>query len=388
MTGNAVDTESFASHRRELHNPGAEAIRDAFVELPKRGAIRVRCGWDARGPALEAMESCGFFALEIRPSPNGNEVCIDGLKGKAGPCYETGRTATYRGAAVAAMDDDHHVLTPALRVCEKTAGLYRLPPYRTLISVTDADPVLLGRLDTAPVPFDCDTYERDLHAVRERLPEASPGTGTAVAVLYPGPFRLLVLADGRMLRRGACVAIDSALAETLTATDRIRRLLPHRAAEAVPAPHLPALLAMRGSACLLDLPVAAAASADSPARGLLTGPEVRVDPNLRLLGHASPAFRHRLLAMIERGEPYFVLTGSDPAEAGGCCPSGEVGYANRLVKAGILWCYRPPTPPDACTSGIYALAGEIDLAEDGPVFSARRELRAKVAAALRAPPVV
>lgn len=65
-------------------------------------------------------------------------------------------------------------------------------------------------------------------------------------------------------------------------------------------------------------------------------------------------FKQRLLQLIGAREPYLVLTGSDPAVAGGCCPSTQVGVANRLVKAGALQAYAPPAPPDACTVTFYA----------------------------------
>ena len=108
------------------------------------------------------------------------------IRGFKGPCYETGRSASYEGEALAALDDDNHLLFVDMRVCEKTGGLYAQQPYEELVSVTDADPALMEKLDLEPVPFDCDTLERDAGNLREKV-SGEPVAERAKA-LYCGPF--------------------------------------------------------------------------------------------------------------------------------------------------------------------------------------------------------
>ena len=98
--------------------------------------------------------------------------------------------------------------------------------------------------------------------------------------------------------------------------------------------------------------------------------------NLGALNEASDDMRRRLLAMIERGDPYFILTGSDPNQKDGCCPSNEVGEANRLAEAGILDTLGASFNTD-CPVTIYAFLGEIKKG-DAPDFTKNEALRASV----------
>ncbi|HEY3319521.1 MAG TPA: nitrophenyl compound nitroreductase subunit ArsF family protein [Planctomycetota bacterium] len=107
---------------------------------------------------------------------------------------------------------------------------------------------------------------------------------------------------------------------------------------------------------------------------------------LSALRSASPPTRDRLKKLIERQDPYFVLTGSDPREAGGCCPSSDVGAANVLVEAGVLQSYVQPAPPGGCRVAFYALTGEIAVQGEVPSFSVNAALRQSVLAELLHPP--
>lgn len=74
-----------------------------------------------------------------------------------------------------------------------------------------------------------------------------------------------------------------------------------------------------------------------------------------------------------------MLTGSDPSDIQGCCPSSDVAAANRLVEAGILQSWQPPSPPDACPRTIYAFNREILAHEnDKPSFQENNDLRQTV----------
>jgi len=103
-------------------------------------------------------------------------------------------------------------------------------------------------------------------------------------------------------------------------------------------------------------------------------------PDLSALDRASDSIRRRLTVLIERADPYILMSGSDPGDLNGCCPSDEVGEANRLVSAGILCRMVPPAHPDACTTALYALAGEIkvEVGNENPVFTTNEALRATV----------
>lgn len=106
--------------------------------------------------------------------------------------------------------------------------------------------------------------------------------------------------------------------------------------------------------------------------------------DLDALDAVSPAMRKRLQAMIARGDPHFILTGSDPAATGGCCPSNEVGHAGRLVAAGILESWQPCGGDNACPSRFYAFRDEREPGAAPPVYRVNQPLRDRVAARLAA----
>ena len=88
----------------------------------------------------------------------------------------------------------------------------------------------------------------------------------------------------------------------------------------------------------------------------------------------------RLRTMIERGEEYFILTGSDPEQLKGCCPSDDVGATNLLVEAGILQLWTQPLHENACPSNIYAFASEVTEVDGKPKFTPNDALRQDVLA--------
>jgi hypothetical protein len=292
------------------------------------------------------IERAGFVGLTLE---NG---LVRAWKGKDGPCWETGRRATYRGAAAAALDDDKHLLFGTLRLCEKTARVYKLPPYAKVVEVTDPDPAYLGK---DPVPFDCDTFEADAAKLAASLAPVAPAETSPI--LYPGPFKLLILRDGTIVRRGQ--PVRAAAGELL------------RSGEVRPAPEGAAAenyldqYKARGALCLLgDLPFERSA----PRR-----------LSIEALADAAEATRRRLVKLIERKDDYFLLVGSDPADKDGCCPSDDVGHANALVKAGVLEAWTASAEA-ACPSTVYAFAGEIASRGEKPAFVKNEKLRADVLA--------
>jgi hypothetical protein len=358
---------AFLEHAVRLDDPTAEAVRDAFTALPRRGSLACVCRWERRLEILSALEESGAFAVRFEPFDGFSRARVSALKGKSGPCYDTGRRAAYRGDAAAALDDDNHLIVGEIRVCEKTGGLYTLAPYRDALSVTAADPALLARLDSDPVPFDCNTFDADSGRLCSEVrksgraeaaecacaacacgapgeePGGEPGgADEGVAVVYPGPFRALVLADGSVVRRGVATVVAAEQA----GRNGLLRLPPACAAEARPCEHYAAASRARGAAFILE-PLAAGRAKKGAG---FAEPKALDSRALGALRAAPGDVKRRRLQVIDAGEPYWVLTGSDPAVEGGCCPSTTVGAANRLVAAGALQAYEPPAPPEACTA--------------------------------------
>lgn len=296
------------------------------------------------GGDLLEIERAGFVGLKLEGD------VVRAWKGKDGPCFETGRSAAYTGGAAAALDDDQHLLFGTMRLCEKTARVYRLPPYEKVVAVTEADPSYAAK---EAVPFDCGTFEADAAKLAATLAPAPPGE--RVPVLYPGPFKLLILKDGTILRRGrparAAAADLLKSGEVLPAADGVE---PARYAEEYAA---------RGALCLLgDLTFERSA------------PRAR---SMNALVDADEGTRRRLVRLIERKDDYFLLVGSDPADKDGCCPNDDVGHANALVKAGVLEAWTASAEA-ACPSTVYAFAGEMSARGEKPTFTRDDALRAEV----------
>ncbi len=367
----------FKAHAVQVHGPSADEAREAFLRLPRQGCLAAVCPWESRLELLAALEESGAFAILFSVTDGFTAVRIEALKGKAGPCYDTGRSAVYRGGA-AALDDDRHLIVGKLRVCEKTGGLYTLWPYRDVLTVTEADPALRARLDSDPAPFDCNTLDADcrrLAAMLENVQRPTPNVQLS-AYVYPGPFRALVLQDGRVVRRGAAVLVE----ECVAAQNGMVRLPLARAHEARPCETYAAACRERGAAFILE-PLGSGGARVAALADTAAGLE---GPALDALRAAPRDFKQRLLQLIEAREPYLVLTGSDPGAAGGCCPSTQVGAVNRLVRAGALQAYAPPAPPESCTATFYAFPSEICAGKKhGPEFRLCERVRAQAAAALR-----
>lgn len=319
-------------------------LREAYARLANGTAIEL--------PAddLLAVERAGFVGLKIE---NG---IVRAWKGKDGPCYETGRRATYKGSAAAALDDDQHLLFGTMRLCEKTARVYGLPPYRELVELSAPDPEIPDK-----TPFDCNTFEEDAAKLAATLKPAPQAVGGEKrSILYPGPFKLLILRDGAILRRGQVLRLPRATAEELMKTDGALE-----AKEGVEPPNYLARYQKRGALCLLgDFPLD---------RGRTSFRALDLDAVI----DAAEPMRRRLLKLIERGDEYFLLVGSDPADEAGCCPSDDVGRANALVRAGVLEAWTASAEA-SCPSTVYCFGGELSSKGDPPVFTRNEKLRASV----------
>lgn len=99
---------------------------------------------------------------------------------------------------------------------------------------------------------------------------------------------------------------------------------------------------------------------------------------MEALGLVSEGMLLRLKKMIEKGYEYFTLSGSDPRQEDGCCPSDDVGAANMLVSAGVLDSWEKPVPEGGCTFTVYAFHGEMDTTGSQPTYTLNHGLRMQV----------
>jgi hypothetical protein len=356
-----IQNVGFLAKTLSLESPSAADLQSAYRGLSAHGSVTITCDPARLEETMLAAERAGFFGLRAAGGR------ITAHKGKEGPCYDTGRTARYLGSAAAVLDDDHHLLFGTLRVCEKTGRLYASEAYEGRIEVSDPEGALLARLEKDPAPFECDTFEADARKLASELTPAA-AAGEQVSVYYPGPLKLLILKDGTMVRRGQPVRLPLAQARELGRQDGA--VLQGADARAADPQNFAALYRERGAAFLLgDLgPARAPAPAELDALDLLPD-----------------AMKRRLQTVLSRGEDYFILTGSDPGQKDGCCPSNDVGLANRLVEHGILES-RGELTNSECPVTLYAFASEIQQGTGKPVFVRNDALRAAVGERLESGP--
>lgn len=345
-----------------LNKPDELALKSAFRAVNKNGEINISVTLNSLPLTLKSMESIGFIGIEIISLTDSNEsAIIRAFKGKTGPCFETGRFAIYKGSALSALDDDNHFL-PAnekVPVCEKTANIYKLPAYDRLIECTDADPAILEKNDNIPELFNCDTFEEDQAKLFVNLKDKDRNEGV-VNLFYPGPFRLLILNDGRIIRRGQSTLIPQNEAAMLIKTDK---LFESRVSKPTQSVFFSDLYALKGSGWLIENEI----------RGEVI--KVATQPDLNILKSISPELKEHLIKLITGNKKYFILTGSDMGDKLGCCPSEVVTEANRLKRAGILESAQQEGPDESCPLSVFAFRAEIAQVENDLVFSTNEDFR-------------
>ena len=112
-----------------LQHPNFSAIKDAYRSLSKHGQVSLITSSKSLTETINQLEDASFIAISIlKFELNSEQVKLRAFKGKQGPCFDTGRTAKYTGSALAALDDDQHLIfeNDSLALCEKTAKLYQL----------------------------------------------------------------------------------------------------------------------------------------------------------------------------------------------------------------------------------------------------------------------
>lgn len=331
-----------------LHNPTFIELDDAYRGLPKLGEIQLKSSNCEL--AIHELEKVGFVGIEILSDASEDMLeSIRAFKGKHGPCLFTGWKAKYIGAALAALDDDNHLLFSDRYkiVCKKTSNIFSLPPYNNRIDLKNDSPE--PDQNSSKSEEESGDFESDQSFLFNQLKNQSRSSENRNVYFYPGPFKLLILHDGTIIRRGKWNSIPLKMADELIQLDGLRKLIGEKKER---VSYFQDEYATYGSACLLgDFKFEA-----------IDPPDYETDfSKLSLL---SDKFKARLLNVIDEHKKYFVLIGNDAQDQFGCCPSEEVTEANRLVKQGVLSAFAEPMQGDSCPVTIYAFKDEISFHEN------------------------
>lgn len=307
-----MDTQGvgFLAREKTLTSPAPELVMETQRTLSPQGTLTIQCRPTEVSALLATCERAGFRGMRVDRS--------EGLKITA---FKTApQVGGYSGPAAAALDDEGRLL------------------------LNGAEPDPRGR----------DRFQDDAKRLVAWL-GLNAGTKDRIVVFYPGPFRMLILKDGAMVRRGQPIRLPAEQAKELEKQEGAW-VNPKIWSAATDPRHYADLYRERGAICLLE-------------------PERAAE--LDALDEMPEAMKRRLSTVIDRGEDYFVLTGSDPGMKDGCCPSTEVGEANQLVHAGVLSSSVESATAD-CPATLYAFGAEIRKLGDKPTFVRNEPLRAAV----------
>lgn len=349
----------------QLTRPSEYELDDAYRQLSKGGNVLIEVDPHDLTTILQKLEMIGFVGIEMPYfTLEGKWVTVSGFKGKHGPCFNTGMKATYKGSALAAFDDDNHLLTKGKEcaICEKTGIIYKFSPYHGLISISEGPEELIEKLRSAPVKFDLYSLDDELNILDDELRNVS-GERDRVAAFYPGPFKSLILTDGTIINRGEVNSVPQSELEDLVKSDRFIKVKTDT--DVTPVFFQEEYLRI-GPRCL-----------QRDRKVVHKGNSVQ-ESNLNELDYHSMKLVPRLMGLIEKDRKYFILTGSDPTDEMGCCPSDEVGEANRLVEAGVLSSISHEVYDNACPVSYYAFKDEIFVHEEDIQFRKNQEIRRKV----------
>ncbi|MCI0652763.1 MAG: methyltransferase domain-containing protein [Planctomycetes bacterium] len=203
---NLVDDSSKAQLFQELHRVlkrGGRAVisdivasEDVPTEMKHDEFLWTGCmaGALRRDRFLDAFVAAGFYGIEELSSylwrhEQGiifNSVTVAAYKGKEGPCWETYRSALYRGPFASVHDDDGHEYPrgTAVPVCEKTARLLSTPPYAGHFVVSEA-----LASEEERIAFDCNPAGASARRIPDALRkqwERSGGLNSASSSCTPG----------------------------------------------------------------------------------------------------------------------------------------------------------------------------------------------------------
>lgn len=328
-----------------LYNPNFIELDDAYRSLPKLGNLLLKTS--NCGQTIHELEKIGFVAIEVLSHDSEDTFwSIRAFKGKHGPCHFNGRKARYTGAALVALDDDNHLIfrNRFRVVCDKTFGIFSLPPYNNRIDCQKYSPEQINSNHKE----ESGDFESDQSLLFDQLKSQKPILEGRMALFYSGPFKMLILQDGTLVRRGKFNSIPLSQSDELIRKDGLWNL---KGEQKETLSFFQSEYETHGSACLLgDFKFEA-----------IDQPDYETDfSKLSLVSHT---FKTRLLKAIDDQKKYFVLIGNDAQDQLGCCPSEEVTEANRLVKQGVLSSLAEPVQGDSCPVTVYAFKDEISVTD-------------------------
>ncbi len=331
-----------------LKDPDVIQLDDAYRGMQKLTGISVKTS--NLQHIVKDMEKVGFVGMVIKIRSGNDAVAeIEAFKGKHGPCHFTGWQAQYTGFALAVLDDDHHVLYQgrSVPVCDKTLAVYSLAPYSSLIKCEKKGEEITLNTEQKEKQ-EGEDFETSLEKVFEQLRNVEPIHENRTQLFYPGPFRMLILADGTMVQRGEWSRIPDTSVNQLIKTDGLVKLEPvHQASQTF----FQKVYTMSGSMALLDdFQPQSAQKTNHPL-------------DYSILPKISQQMRTRILKMLDENKKYFILIGNDAEDRLGCCPSAEVSEANLLVRHGILDAFGEPVQGDSCPVTLYSFRDEMRMTE-------------------------
>lgn len=351
-----------------LQDPSIEELRKSYRKLQRFSSLQLQCEIPNLKQTLESLEEVGFIGLKIAwPTLSNKAVEISCTKGKHGPCYDTGQTAIYTGKALAALDDDTHLLFRDREqpICLKTAEIYQSDSYTSLTQVSAPDPQKKERIKSTPILFDCDDYSDSIDHLLTLCPEITP-TNSKQSIFYSGPFKALITPSGHLIRRGQWCSLPKDQAELLKSEGLLFK--DHTVKD---APEVKTLIQTKGKQALLDLEFNKIQETH------------KTNLSSSVFRGTSEDLKEKLLHCIEQHQDYIMLVGSDPQDQLGCCPSEDVGMANQLMRAGILSKAQQEVDDNQCPIQMYAFHGELIKEEQELRFQKNDELRKQVLHYLR-----
>ena len=204
--------EDFEKKTLNLESQTVSAMEKAYSKLPARGTLTIRTDELRVSGVAARLEKLGFIGLTLEF--RNKKIYIHCYKGKEGPSYETGRTAIIKSNLLAAaIDDDNNLLFKSVKISEKTAQIYLASLYRNYVEVSDPVPELFAKLKVKPDVFNPvvqDSSAEELNKVLSSEKEKQETT-----VFYKGPFKMLILKDGTMIRRCQPVLLSKETAKLL-----------------------------------------------------------------------------------------------------------------------------------------------------------------------------
>lgn len=343
-------------------DPNKEKLRKLYSRVKKFFEVQLTFSKKTLNESLLLLEDIGFIGIEIYPNPY-REGCVyvTCFKGKHGPCYDVEISVEYKGPFNAVMDDDQHLYIKGdkVPVCEKTYLILKQKTYEKSFIFYD-DEYLKNNENESKKLFDCDTLEEATEKILKSVKVIDESVvNVDKEYLYIGPYFLAILENGEVLRRGYVNMISVRQIEVLPSTITIQNLkkLKLNKISKEMIYNKDTLSLKKNERIVLD--------ADTF--------------NLDVLKSISETLKKKLLDAITKEKDYFVITGSDPADEYGCCPSELVSEAFFLNRNGVLSYLKDASSNGVCPIHCFAFHNEITLNSlSEPVYKLNENFRKSV----------